>query len=42
MGLAITVLRHHDAKVIQRHCNQAEMIDAVRAYQEILLGDPQS
>ena len=42
MGLAMTVLRHQNSKVTERHYNQAKMIDAVRAYQEILLGDPQS
>jgi integrase/recombinase XerD len=42
MGLAITVLRHQSSKVTERHYNQAKMIDAVRAYQEMLLDDPQS
>jgi integrase len=42
MGLAMTVLRHQSSKVTERHYNQAKMIDAVRAYHEILLGDPQS
>ena len=41
MGLAMTVLRHQNSDVTERHYNQGEMIDAVRAYQEILLGDPQ-
>jgi hypothetical protein len=41
IGLAMTVLRHQNSTVIQRHYNQAKMIDAVRAYQEMLLGDPQ-
>ena len=41
MGLAMTVLRHQSSKVTERHYNQAKMIDAVRAYQEMLLGDPQ-
>ena len=41
MGLAMTVLGHQNSKVIERHYNQAKMIDAVRAYQEILLADPQ-
>jgi integrase/recombinase XerD len=40
MGLAMTVLRHQNFDVTQRHYNKAGMIDAVRAYQEILLGDP--
>jgi site-specific recombinase XerD len=40
MGLAMTVLRHQNFDVTQRHYNKARMIDAVRAYQEILLGDP--
>ena len=38
MGLAMTVLRHQSSEVIERHYNQAKMIDAVRAYQEMLLG----
>ena len=42
MGLAMTVLRHQSSKVTERHYNQAKMIDAVRAYQEMLLDDPQS
>jgi integrase len=41
MGLAMTVLRHQHSKVTERHYNQAKMIDAVRAYQEMLLGDRQ-
>jgi integrase/recombinase XerD len=41
MGLAITVLRHQSSKVTERHYNQAKMIDAVRTYQEMLLGDAQ-
>ena len=41
MGLAMTVLRHQHSRVTERHYNQAKMIDAVRAYQEILFGDPQ-
>jgi integrase len=40
MGLAMTVLRHQSSKVTERHYNQAKMIDAVRAYQEMLLDDP--
>ena len=39
MGLAITVLRHQNSEDIELHYNQAKMIDAVRAYQEMLLGD---
>jgi integrase len=39
MGLAMTVLRHQNFDVTQRHYNKAGMIDAVRAYQKILLGD---
>jgi integrase len=42
MGLGMTVLHHQTWDVTQRHYNQANMIDAVRAYQEIVLGDPQS
>jgi site-specific recombinase XerD len=41
MGLAMTVLGHQSSKVTTRHYNQAKMIDAVRAYQEVLLADPQ-
>jgi integrase len=40
MGLAMTVLHHQSYVVTQRHYNKAGMIDAVRAYQGILLGDP--
>jgi hypothetical protein len=40
MGLAMTVLRHQNFDATQRHYNKAGMIDAVRAYQKILLGDP--
>jgi site-specific recombinase XerD len=36
IGLAITVLGHQNSKVRERHYDQAKMIDAVRAYQEIL------
>ena len=36
MGLAMTVLGHQSSKVTTRHYNQAKMIDAVRAYQEVL------
>ena len=39
MGLAITVLRHQNSEDIELHYNQAKMIDAVRAYQEMLLDD---
>ncbi len=42
MGLAMTVLGHQSSKVTTRHYNQAKMIEAVRAYQEVLLTDPQS
>lgn len=35
MGLAMTVLGHQSSKVTQRYYNQAKMIDAVQAYQEI-------
>ena len=35
----MTVLRHQNAKVTERYYNQAKMIDAVRDYQEILLGE---
>jgi integrase len=41
IGLAMNVLHHQSSKVTERHYNQAKMIDAVRAYQEMLLGDPQ-
>ena len=41
MGLAMTVLDHQSSEVTERYYNQAKMIDAVRAYQEILLADPQ-
>jgi integrase/recombinase XerD len=41
MGLAMTVLRHQNSKVTLRHYDQAEMIDAVRAYQDMLLDDVQ-
>ena len=41
IGLAATVLDHRSATVIERYYNQAKMIDAVRAYQEILLADQQ-
>lgn len=40
MGLAMTVLGHQSSKVTTRHYNQAKMIDAVRAYQEVLLAEP--
>jgi integrase len=40
IGLAMTVLRHQNFDVTQRHYIKAGMIDAVRAYQKILLGDP--
>ena len=39
MGLAMTVLDHKSAEVIERHYNHAQMIDAVQAYQQILLAD---
>jgi site-specific recombinase XerD len=39
MGLAMTVLGHQSSKVTTQHYNQAKMIDAVRAYQEVLLAD---
>ena len=38
IGLAMTVLGHQSSKVFERYYNQAEMLDAVRAYQEMLLG----
>jgi hypothetical protein len=41
MGLAMTVLDHKSSEVTQRHYIHAQMIDAVRAYQKILLADPQ-
>lgn len=41
MGLAMTVLGHQSSKVTTRHYNQAKMIDAVRAYQDVLLAEPQ-
>ncbi len=42
MGLAMTVLGHQSSEVTTRHYNQAKMIDAVRAYQEVLLAEPQN
>lgn len=42
MGLAMTVLGHQNYKVTQRHYNQADMIGAVRAYQDIMLDEPQN
>jgi hypothetical protein len=39
IGLAMTVLGNTSA-VFDRHYNQAKMIDAVRAYQDIVLADP--
>jgi integrase len=42
MGLAMTVLDHKSSEVTERYYNQAKMIDAVRAYQQILLADPQN
>jgi integrase len=41
IGLAMTVLDHKNIEVFDRHYNQAKMIDRVKAYQEILLADPQ-
>jgi len=41
MGLAITVLGHQNSKVTTRHYNHAKMIDAVRAYQDVLLAEPE-
>jgi integrase len=41
MGLAMTVLDHKSTEVMERHYNHAQMIDAVQAYQKILLADPQ-
>jgi integrase len=41
MGLAMTVLDHKRKEVMERHYIHAQMIDAVRAYQKILLADPQ-
>ncbi len=37
----MTVLDHTSSKVNERYYNQAKMIDAIQAYQEILLADPQ-
>jgi hypothetical protein len=37
----MTVLDHKRSEVFERYYNQANMIDAVKAYQEILLADPQ-
>jgi integrase len=39
IGLAMTVLDHTSIEVTGRYYNQAKMIDAVRAYQELLLAD---
>jgi integrase len=41
MGLAMTVLGHQSSNVTTRHYNQAKMIDAVRAYQKVLLAEPE-
>ncbi len=41
MRLAMTVLGHQSSKVTTRHYNQAKMIDAVRAYQDVLLAEPE-
>lgn len=41
IGLAMTVLEHTISEVFERYYNQAKMIDAVKAYQEILLANPQ-
>jgi hypothetical protein len=41
IGLAMTVLEHTSSEVLERYYNQAKMIDAVKAYQEILLANPQ-
>jgi len=41
VGLAMTVLGHQSSKVFNQYYNQAKMIDAVRAYQDIVLADPQ-
>ena len=37
----MTVLEHTISEVFARYYNQAKMIDAVKAYQEILLANPQ-
>lgn len=37
----MTVLDHRSSEVFERSYNQAKMIDAVKAYQEILLANPQ-
>ena len=37
----MTVLGHQSSKVTTRHYNQAKMIDAVRAYQKVLLAEPE-
>jgi integrase/recombinase XerD len=42
IGLAMTVLHHQSSKVTERYYNQAKMIDAMQAYQDILLGDQRS
>jgi integrase/recombinase XerD len=39
MGLAMTVLDHKSSEVTERYYNQAKMIDAVQAYQQIVLAD---
>ncbi|MGA8690600.1 MAG: tyrosine-type recombinase/integrase [Methyloceanibacter sp.] len=41
IGLAMTVLDHRSTEVMERYYNQARMIDAVKAYQAILLGNAQ-
>jgi hypothetical protein len=37
----MTVLDHKRSDVFERYYNQAGMIEAVKAYQDILLADPQ-
>jgi len=39
MGLAMIILDHLHSEVTERSYNQANMIDAVRSYQDLMLGD---
>lgn len=39
MGLAMIILDHLHSKVTERSYNQADMIDAVRSYQDLMFGE---
>jgi len=39
MGLAMIILDHLHSEVTERSYNQANMIDAVRSYQDLMLGE---